>query len=178
MKKIIQIFGGVMIAAAAVLIVIGIYSGSILPGLKDNAEKTDTAAAHPKEEYEKAVLADPVFTYTGEAAKQAETDYDVFEEIKVTDSMDGYEKTLKEAVAEGKIKILDIKVLECEEKKYEEKEIEMAEAEADIRMENDTYTGRISIKKSGIYQIKIAGMDEHNNPVKTDFLIAVNRKGA
>lgn len=176
MKKIIQIFGGVMIAAAAVLIVIGIYSGSILPGLKDKAEKTDTAAAHPKEEYEKAVLADPVFTYTGEAAKQAETDYDVFEEIKVTDSMDGYEKTLKEAVAEGKIRIGDVRVLECRKKDTGEKE--MTDAEADIGMEEDAYTGVVSIKKSGIYQIKIAGMDEHNNPVKTDFLIAVNRKGA
>ncbi|MGN0291900.1 MAG: hypothetical protein ACI4C5_08210, partial [Lachnospiraceae bacterium] len=66
MKKIIQIFGGIMIAAAAVLIVIGIYSGNIFPGLKTGAEKTETATAHPKEEYEKAVLADPVFTYTGE----------------------------------------------------------------------------------------------------------------
>ena len=165
-----------MIAAAAVLIVIGIYSGNIFPGLKDGAAKTDTAAAHPKEEYEKAVLADPVFTYTGEAAKQAGTDYDVFEEIKVTDSMDGYEKTLKEAVAEGKIRIGDVRVLECRKKDTGEKE--MTDAEADIRMEEDAYTGVVSIKKSGIYQIKIAGMDEHNNPVKTDFLIAVNRKGA
>lgn len=176
MKKIIQAVGGVLIAAAAVLTVINIYSGNIFPALKDEAEQSVSATAHPKEEYEKAVLADPVFTYTGELAKQAGEEYNVFEEIRVTDSMDGYEKTLKEAVADGKIRIQKLQVLAC--KKRQNEESEMVDADADIRMQEDAYTGVVTVNDSGIYQIKIAGMDEHNNPVKTDFLIAVNRKGA
>lgn len=165
MKKIIQVMGGVLIAAAAVLVIINIYAGNIFPGLKDEAVKTDTASAHPKEEYEKAVLADPVFTYTGKLAKKAGKDYAVYEEIKVTDSIDGYERTLAEAIEDGRIRIKEIEIKKSKDGGLEE-------AAADI----DADTGTISIKESGIYQLKLKGMDEHNNPVKTDFLIAVNRK--
>lgn len=170
MKKVIQVIGGVLIAAAAVLIVINIYSGNIFPGLKDGAGKTETAAAHPKDEYEKAVLAAPVFTYTGESAKKAGGDYAVFEEVKVTDSIDGYENTLKDAVADGRIFIRDMKVLELGEERMQEATAGTAAIDMD--------SGVLSIDKSGIYQVRISGMDNHNNPVRTEFLIAVNRKGA
>lgn len=170
MKKVIQVIGGVLIAAAAVLIVINIYTGNILGSLKDGAEKTETAAADPKDEYEKAVLADPVFTYTGESAKKAGEDYAVFEEVKVTDSIDGYENSLKDAVADGRIFIQDMKVLELGSEGMQEAAAETAAIDLD--------SGVLSIGKSGIYQVKISGIDNHNNPVKTEFLIAVNRKGA
>ena len=166
MKKIIQIMGGVLIAAAAVLIFINLYMGSIFGSLKEGAGKTDTATAHPKEEYEKAVLADPVFTYIGEMAKKAGKDYAVYEEIKVTDTIDGYERTLQEAIDDGRIRIKEIEI-------QKSKDGGLQEAAADV----DADTGNIAIKESGIYQIKLKGIDEHNNPVKTDFLIAVNRKG-
>lgn len=166
MKKIIQVAGGVIIAAAAVLIIINIYAGNILPGLKDGAIKTDTAEAHPKEEYEKAVLADPVFTYTGEMTKKVGKDYAVYEEIKVTDSIDGYERTLQKAIEDGRIRIKEIEIKKSKEDGFQE-------AAADIDMD----TGTIAIKESGIYQLKLKGIDAHNNPVKTDFLIGVNRKG-
>lgn len=167
MKKVIQVIGGVLIAAAAVLIVINIYTGDIFSGLTDGAEKTETAEAHPKDGYEKAVLADPVFTYTGETAKKAGEAYTVFEEVRVTDSIDGYETTLKDAVTDGRIFVQDMAVLELGEDG-------MQEASAGIDMDS----GVISIEKSGIYQVRISGMDSHNNAVKTEFLIAVNRKGA
>lgn len=170
MRKMIQIFGGVLVSAAAVLIVIQIYTGNIFGSLKGGAEKADIDQAQPKDEYEQAVLSDPVFTYTGEYAKKAGEDYNVYEEIKVTDSKDGYESTLKEAVSgeEGDIRIYvkDIKVLELNGE-------EMQEAAAEI----DLDSGSIRIGRSGIYQIKVSGMDKHNNSVKTEFLIAVNRRG-
>lgn len=159
-----------MITAVAVLIVINIYTGNIFGSLKGGAEKGDTAQAQPKEEYEQAVLSDPVFTYIGKFAKQAGQAYNIYEEIKVTDSKDGYESTLKEAVSgeEGDIRIYvkDIEVLELNGE-------EMQEAAAEI----DLDSGNICIGRSGIYQVKVSGRDRHNNPVKTEFLTAVNRKG-
>lgn len=166
----IQVIGGVLIAAAAVLIVINIYTGNIFPDLKDGAEKTETAAANTKDEYEKAVLADPVFTYTGDTAKKAGEAYMVFEEVKVTDSIDGYENTLKDAVADGRIFIRDMAVLELGTEGMQEVAAETAAIDID--------SGVLSIGKSGIYQVKISGIDNHNNAVDTEFLIAVNRKGA
>ena len=83
----------------------------------------------------------------------------------MTDSIDGYERTLAEAIEDGRIRIKEIEIKKSKDGGLEE-------AAADI----DADTGTISIKESGIYQLKLKGMDEHNNPVKTDFLIAVNRK--
>ena len=41
MRKLLQLFGGGVIAAVMVLIVIHIYSGNIIPALKDQAENTE-----------------------------------------------------------------------------------------------------------------------------------------
>lgn len=166
MKKTIEVIGGVLIAAAAVLLVIQVFTGSFEGSLKEGAAPTEKNAVLPQDEYEKAVLADPVFTYTGTSAKKAGESCRVFEEVLVSDSSDGYEKTLKEAVAEGRIIVKSMEVL-----KKGDSKMEMAEADTDLN------AGTLSIEKSGVYQVKINGMDAHNNPVRTQFLIAVNREG-
>jgi hypothetical protein len=166
MRNMIQVIGGVLLAAVTVLLIVNFSSGEIFSNLKNGAKKSEQMENVPGEAYEKAVLASPNFVYIGELAKEAGKVYDVFGEIQVTDSIDNYEKSLKEAVTEGRIYVQNIEIREGGKDG-------LKETDADI----DVANGKLLIRQSGIYQIKIKGMDVHNNPVKTEFLLAVNRKG-
>lgn len=167
MKKVMEAAGGLLIAAAAVLLFLNVFAGSIGGGLKQGAKQPERESAHPQQEYEEAVLADPALSYTGDTAKKADEAFGIYDQIEVMDSHDGYQRNLKDAVLEGRIVVKELGV-------EQKTDSGMEAAQADIDMD----AGTLCIKESGIYRIRIKGMDRHNNPAQTAFLIAVNRKGA
>lgn len=165
MKKVIQMTGGTIIAAAAVILVIQVYTGGGIFTSLGEAAKTETRTEqHTKENFEKAVLSDPVLAYCGEGTKETGKTYPLWEELKVSDFLDGYDKSLALAVSERRIQVQEAKI-------YDTSGNETADAFVD--MDN----GILQINKSGTYRIQIKGVDSHNNRVGDTFCIAVNRKG-
>lgn len=162
MKQIMQFAGAVLIAAAAVLIIIGIYTEHLLPKLKTEM-KQEKKQEKVLQNYEKAVLSDPKFVYLGETSRSVGETYLIFDEIQVTDSVNRYERMLKEAMTDEEIFVRDIQVLDKEGNNVEGAVV-------------DAQTGKIRIMKAGKYHIRMNGMNENNRSMKIDFLISVNRK--
>lgn len=167
MKKILQAIGGAIIAAAAVLIVVNLYSGGVMEQLKQEGMGIgNTGTKETGEEYKKAVLADPHLQYQGKVAARTDAAIDLYGEVQFLDNLDHYESSLADAVQAGRASIQGLEIIDVGQ--------EEGTAQADI----DEDAGSVKIHKSGVYRIRISATDCHNNPVKTDFLIAVNRKGA
>lgn len=164
MEKTVKIIGGVVIAIAAVLIVFYVFTdGGILHKLKDGASQNSRYDEQVQKGYEKTVLADPQLCYVGKTAKTAGKEYQIFEEVQVTDTADDYDKSLKEAVAEKRITVKDMKV-----SRVTETEIKILQTGVDAG------DGTVDIKEPGIYQISISGMDKYHNPVGIEYLVVMN----
>lgn len=175
MRKLLQLFGGGVIAAVMVLIVIHIYSGNIIPALKEAGKKEtnsyvgsmDTAA------FKKALSYRPQLTYIGTGPeltdtayddtnekKSTGTIYDVLSDIQITDAVDDYEKTLAEAVKENRIQNIEVTVKTPDR-----------EETSDAFYDEEKHT--ITFIKSGIYLVTVTGKDEYNNRAETEFLVPV-----
>lgn len=166
MEKAVKIIGGVVIAIAAVLIIFHVFTdGGILHKLKDTAKQDSRYDEQIQKGYEKAVLADPQLCYVGKTAKTAGKECQIFEEVQVTDTADDYDKSLKEAVAEKRITIKEMKVFQITG-------AETKILQTGINIED----GTIDIKEPGIYQISISGMDKYHNSVGIEYLVVMNLK--
>lgn len=175
MKKVIQLIGGVLVAAILVIAVTVIYQNKIIPGLKTNGirnTENETNGADERAFFE-AVSYHPVFEYTGLAVQSTAQAYDednqatavsatyqVLEDITVTDKKDDYEKTLAEAVEENRIRNVEVTVMTPDK-----------EETADASYNKDNHT--LTFTKSGIYLVKVTGKDTYNNRAETEFLIPV-----
>ena len=175
MKKLLQFLGSGVIAAVAVMIVLSIYSGNIIPALKEAGKKEsnsysgymDTAA------FQKALSYRPQLTYVGTGPELTDTayddkneeestgtNYDVLSDIRITDAVDDYEKTLAEAVEENRIRNVEVTVTTPDKKET-----------SDASYDNENHT--LTFTKSGIYLVKVTGKDTYNNRAETEFLIPV-----
>ena len=107
MKKIIQLIGGIFVAAILVIAVTVIYQNQIIPRLKTDAFKNTEKETDFRDEraFYEAVSYHPVFEYTGGTAQKtviaydennqataASVEYSVLKDICVTDKKDDYEK--------------------------------------------------------------------------------------
>ena len=108
MKKIIQLIGGIFVAAILVIAVTAIYQNKIIPELKTDAFKSAEKKTNFSDEkaFYEAVSYHPVFEYTGGTAQKTaitynennqatapSVKYSVLKDICVTDKKDDYEKT-------------------------------------------------------------------------------------
>ncbi len=125
MKKIIQLIGGIFVAAILVIAVTAIYQNKIIPELKTDAFKSAEKKTNFSDEkaFYEAVSYHPVFEYTGGTAQKTaitynennqatapSVKYSVLKDICVTDKKDDYEKTLAEAVEENRIRNIEVTV--------------------------------------------------------------------
>ena len=107
MKKIIQLIGGIFVAAILVIAVTAIYQNKIIPELKTDAFKSAEKKTNFSDEkaFYEAVSYHPVFEYTGGTAQKTaitynennqatapSVKYSVLKDICVTDKKDDYEK--------------------------------------------------------------------------------------
>lgn len=175
MKKIIQLIGGIFVAAILVIAVTAIYQNKIIPELKTDAFKSAEKKTNFSDEkaFYEAVSYHPVFEYTGGTAKKTaitynennqatapSVKYSVLKDICVTDKKDDYEKTLAEAVEENRIRNIEVTVSTPDKEET---------SDASYDKENQT----ITFTKSGIYLVKVTGKDAYNNRAETEFLVPV-----
>ena len=175
MKKIIQLIGGIFVAAILVIAVTAIYQNKIIPELKTDAFKSAEKKTNFSDEkaFYEAVSYHPVFEYTGGTAQKTaitynennqatapSVKYSVLKDICVTDKKDDYEKTLAEAVEENRIRNIEVTVSTPDKEET---------SDASYDKENQT----ITFTKSGIYLVKVTGKDEYNNRTETEFLVPV-----
>ena len=171
MRKVMEGFGGVAIAAAAVLIVLQIYAmhngTGVLWLLKRDASRQEKeySAYTDRNAMNEAVSHSPVFDSAVARPILTKEQYLICADIRVTDEKDGYEKTLEEAVKEGRIRDLEISVTDEEGKELDEKDITI-----------DKNERKISLRKSGVYKVKIQGKDKYNNRAEVLFLLPVQTK--
>ena len=175
MKKIIQLIGGIFVAAILVIAVTAIYQNKIIPELKTDAFKSAEKKTNFSDEkaFYEAVSYHPVFEYTGGTAQKTaitynennqatapSVKYSVLKDICVTDKKDDYEKTLAEAVEENRIRNIEVTVSTPDKEET---------SDASYDKENQT----ITFTKSGIYLVKVTGKDAYNNRTETEFLVPV-----
>ena len=175
MKKIIQLIGGIFVAAILVIAVTAIYQNKIIPELKTDAFKSAEKKTNFSDEkaFYEAVSYHPVFEYTGGTAQKTaitynennqatapSVKYSVLKDICVTDKKDDYEKTLAEAVEENRIRNIEVTVSTPDKEET---------SDASYDKENQT----ITFTKSGIYLVKVKGKDAYNNRTETEFLVPV-----
>lgn len=175
MKKIVQLIGGIFVAAILVIAVTVIYQNQIIPRLKTDAFKNTEKETDFRDEraFYEAVSYHPVFEYTGGTAQKtviaydennqataASVEYSVLKDICVTDKKDDYEKTLAEAVEENRIRNIEVTVSTPDKEET---------SDASYAKENQTLT----FTKSGIYLVKVTGKDAYNNRAETEFLVPV-----
>lgn len=175
MKKIIQLIGGIFVAAILVIAVTAIYQTKIIPELKTDAFKSAEKKTNFSDEkaFYEAVSYHPVFEYTGGTAQKTaitynennqatapSVKYSVLKDICVTDKKDDYEKTLAEAVEENRIRNIEVTVSTPDKEET---------SDASYDKENQT----ITFTKSGIYLVKVTGKDAYNNRAETEFLVPV-----
>ena len=179
MKKIIQLIGGIFVAAILVIAVTAIYQNKIIPELKTDAFKSAEKKTNFSDEkaFYEAVSYHPVFEYTGGTAQKTaitynennqatspSVKYSVLKDICVTDKKDDYEKTLAEAVEENRIRNIEVTVSTPDKEET---------SDASYDKENQT----ITFTKSGIYLVKVTGKDAYNNRTETEFLVPVETSG-
>ena len=170
MKKIIQLIGGIFVAAILVIAVTVIYQNQIIPRLKTDAFKNTEKETDFRDE---RAFYHPVFEYTGGTAQKtviaydennqataASVEYSVLKDICVTDKKDDYEKTLAEAVEENRIRNIEVTVSTPDKEET---------SDASYAKENQTLT----FTKRGIYLVKVTGKDAYNNRAETEFLVPV-----
>ena len=175
MKKIIQLIGGIFVAAILVIAVTAIYQNKIILELKTDAFKSAEKKTNFSDEkaFYEAVSYHPVFEYTGGTAQKTaitynennqatapSVKYSVLKDICVTDKKDDYEKTLAEAVEENRIRNIEVTVSTPDKEET---------SDASYDKENQT----ITFTKSGIYLVKVTGKDAYNNRTETEFLVPV-----
>ena len=175
MRKLLQLFGGGVIAAVMVLIVIHIYSGNIIPALKEAGKKETNSyvGSMDRAAFKKALSYRPQLTYIGTGPeltdtayddtnekKSTGTIYDVLSDIQITDAVDDYEKTLAEAVKENRIQNIEVTVKTPDR-----------EETSDAFYDEEKHT--ITFIKSGVYLVTVTGKDEYNNRAETEFLVPV-----
>ena len=175
MKKIIQLIGGIFVAAILVIAVTAIYQNKIIPELKTDAFKSAEKKTNFSDEkaFYEAVSYHPVFEYTGGTAQKTaithnennqatapSVKYSVLKDICVTDKKDDYEKTLAEAVEENRIRNIEVTVSTPDKEET---------SDASYDKENQT----ITFTKSGIYLVKVTGKDAYSNRTETEFLVPV-----
>ena len=175
MKKIIQLIGGIFVAAILVIAVTAIYQNKIIPELKTDAFKSAEKKTNFSDEkaFYEAVSYHPVFEYTGGTAQKTaitynennqatapSVKYSVLKDICVTDKKDDYEKTLAEAVEENRIRNIEVTVSTPDKEET---------SDASYDKENQT----ITFTKSGIYLVKVTGKDAYNIRTETEFLVPV-----
>ena len=175
MKKLLQLIGGIFVAAILVIAVTAIYQNKIIPELKTDAFKSAEKKTNFSDEkaFYEAVSYHPVFEYTGGTAQKTaitynennqatapSVKYSVLKDICVTDKKDDYEKTLAEAVEENRIRNIEVTVSTPDKEET---------SDASYDKENQTLT----FTKSGIYLVKVTGKDAYNNQAETEFLVPV-----
>jgi len=175
MKKLLELLGGGVIAAIVVVIVLNIYNGNMMPALKEAGKKETNSysGSMDTKAFKKALSYRPQLTYVGTGPKLTDTayddtnkeesmgtTYDVLSDIKITDAVDDYEKTLAEAVEENRIRNIEVTVSTPDKEET---------LDASYDKENQTLT----FTKSGIYLVKVTGKDAYNNRAETEFLVPV-----
>lgn len=175
MKKIIQMLGGIMVAAVVVIAVIAVYKNKVISELKNTSTKENVKYTDFADEaaFYEAVSYHPVFQYIGTDSKKTDTAYNevnktervsmaypVLDDIYVTDTKDNYRKTLSEAVQEERIRNVEVTVTTPDKKET-----------SDASYDNENHT--LTFTKSGIYLVKVTGKDTYNNRAETEFLIPV-----
>jgi len=170
MNKMIEVIGGGLITAAAVLLAIHMFKSA---GVESSLNKSAVREVNSYEDYidepafTDAVTKHPVFTYQGAATKKSGTAYDLTEDILLTDSGIDYKDTLKQAKADGIITKITVTVTDSEGNVIDN--VTVGET-----------TGEVTFFLPGIYQITVEGSDSDNNQTAVSFFVSVNRekKGA